>query len=365
MIERILPIRARGELELIHDDSVLKRSGKMRFGNECGISLMETMIAIGLMSLGAIGLMRMMSGQMQANAAIRYDLDFEAVKRSITQRLSCEETQKALPQELPSQGLVPVSVMSHGGKQILPASANGVRIGHFTYRALLNPVTGILDIQGAMLDKEGHVKSHPLLGQMRRDDGKLIYGWKSLTPGHGEPVACEFSLNERSQSEDLRAPKGELSYIEKGGKGYFLVEKADMRLQVSYLDDGGFSCQNILRLTCNNGRSIALSAAGQIRTVDLKTGESCRVEVESVVRSGPAGNCSGGSISGRNGLTAKQGTNLWRIQWEDRLASRTDAKTCANRGSNPRSSVAACMRLDAVDWNDGIWRVHATDLESP
>lgn len=330
------------------------------FGNQKGFSLMGSLVSLAVLSSASIGFMKLMTSHFRANAAVSNDLELEAMKRSLMQRVDCEKTAEANGQQIPGQK-TSVELVSRSGRVVLGNATNGQKIGRFHYRAL-NLGNGVIQVESRMVDGAGNVVRHPVLGNVKRKtaagvDVSANYGWSSLF-AEGFPLCdlSEIAGTQRKNSESLPSEdedmSAELVYHQ---SGRFQALGGDVRIHVELLLDGGYDCRSDLRFECDDGAALRISEGSPKGFVTLPQNLYCKVEV--IAASGPK-DCAEGKISSPNGLTAKQGFNQWRVQWEDRLARRKDAFECASvKDSVAKLSHPACLRLKAIDWNDAIWHI--------
>ncbi len=334
----------------------------MRSGSQSGFSLIGMLVSIAVLTTASLGVMKLLSRGFKANSAVKNDIELETVKRSLMQRIDCAKTAETSTPGYRKAQIV--ALVTGNGRTVIPPRAQGTPIGRFHFRAVLLP-DGMLRVQARMVNAAGQVVKHPLLADVTHttSDGRkqsANYDWKYLFPD-GAPL-CDFNaLKKTTQSADSSVDPREdesveLVYFQ---TGRFKAKGGDIMVTASFVSDGAYSCRNSLLFVCSG---VALRAEGETREFLLKENQTCRVRVESKRDGAPSStkddNCRGGSISSPNGLTAKQGHNLWRIQWEDRLATRTDTVECANRPPTmAKNNHPACRRLQAVDWNDAIWHV--------
>ena len=333
--------------------------------NESGFSLVSSMVSIAVVSIVGLALMKLMGSQMKATAAVQIDMDREAVKKSLLERIDCAAS---TPSALPKSGLSYIELKGKNGKTVLPAAGNGVQIGKFHYRASVN-ADGDLNVESRLLNASGEVASHPLLGQARQIDpvtkqpGKsLLLDWSSLFPQ--EAPLCSFSGGSGSVDPD-EDTSAELVYLP---NGRFRAERGDLLVEIDFIADGASSCKNNLRFSDEKELDCpkkVISREGEKIRFILKKDQACTARVESSLVDG-AGPCEGGKLNKGNGLTVKQGTNQWRVQWEDRLVSRRDSEECKReqRRRLPVSAQRACNKIKAVDWNDAIWHIRARPVKS-
>lgn len=333
------------------------------FGNQKGFSLVGSLVSLAVLSAASLGFMKLMTSHFKANAAVSNDLEREAMKRSLMQRVDCEKTGEANGQTSPRRKTA-VELRSRSGRVVLPLAANGQKMGKFHYRAL-NLGNGVIQVESRMVDATGNVVKHPVLANVKRKNSAGVevsanYDWNPLFSP--ETPLCDLRdlqgadpENPAKEGEDLSA---ELVYHQ---SGRFQALRGDIRIDVELVLDGGLDCRSDLVFQCDGGGSIRVSDQDPKGSVLLPKDRFCTVEVKNAGGS----NCASGTINKANGLTAKQGFNQWRVQWEDRLADRKDSLTCAAvKDPVAKLSNAACQRLKAIDWNDAIWHIRGAPVRN-
>lgn len=325
-------------------------------GLSAGFSLVGVMVGMSVMSLLGLALMNLLGSQYRANAALNLDMDRLTVWRGLVNRTSCERSK---PAALPAKGIIALPLFSANGGVVLPAKLEGELLGRFTYRAVLDS-KGDVYIESRGVTKDGRSLRDPV--------GNFDLGqWKQLTPNRA-PL-CSFGPNAGDQKGNADAKARVFEDPEEDTSASLMLFAnstikalgGDIAVTAEYMLDGAYSCRNELVLKCD-GKEMSLSREGQSVSFTLRENRGCYVEVRSRRVEGQAGSCTPGRIAGpgaKNAQTAMQGHNLWRIQWEDRLASREDAERCyaQRRAGFDLMKQDACLRTKAMDWNDGIWSI--------
>jgi hypothetical protein len=334
----------------------MKCSGSLKPGQSVrdqGFSLVSVMVAMSVMSILGLALMNLLGSQYRASAAMNLDMDRLTVWRGFVNRTDCERSKAAA---LPPTGTAPIALFSKSGGVVLPAKIEGERLGRFTYRA-------VVDNKGdVFIESRGSAEGRSLRDPAGNFD---LSNWKSLTSapicsaggGTPNPQGTADARNRAPVDPDEDTSARLVLFANSVLKAL----DGDIAVTAEYILDGGYSCRNQLVFTCD-GKEMSLSREDQTVSFTLRQDRGCYVEVRSRTAEGASGNCQSGPIAGargKNAATAMQGFNLYRIQWEDRLANRDDAEKCfaQKRAGVPLLKQFACQRTEAMDWNDGIWSI--------
>ncbi len=318
-----------------------------------GFSLVSVMVGMSVMSILGLALMNLLGSQYRASAAMNLDMDRLTVWRGFVNRTDCERSKVA---SLPASGTAPIALFSKSGGVVLPAKNEGEKLGRFTYRA-------IVDIKGdVFIESRGSAEGRSLRDPAGNFD---LSNWKSLTSAPICSAVGGTSGQSGSADGRARAPvdpdEDTTARLMLFANSTLKALDGDIAVTAEYILDGGYSCRNQLVFVCD-GKEMSLARESQTISFTLRQDRSCYVEVRSRPAEGQSDNCQSGRIAGpggKNAATAMQGFNLYRIQWEDRLASREDAEKCfaQKRAGVPLLKQFACQRTEAMDWNDGIWSI--------
>ena len=325
-----------------------------------GFSLVSVMVGMSVMSILGLAMMNLLGSQYRASAAMNLDMDRLTVWRGFVNRTDCERSKAA---SLPPSGTAPIALYSKSGGVVLPAKTEGERLGRFTYRA-------VVDNKGdVFIESRGSAEGRSLRDPAGNFD---LSNWKSLTSAPicsagGGPQGLSGNADPRSRAP-VDPDEDTTARLMLFANSTIKALDGDVAVTAEYILDGGYSCRNQLVLTCD-GKEMILARQDQTVSFTLRQDRGCYVEVRSRPAEGPSGNCQSGPIAGargKNAATAMQGFNLYRIQWEDRLASREDAEKCfkQKRDGVPLLKQFACQRTEAMDWNDGIWSIRGQAIRA-
>ena len=209
-------------------------------GSESGMSLVEIMISIALLSMMAVSTSKILVTNQYAFKALDLKTDLTAIKRMIGQNIDCKAS---LPPQPSKACKVPqfIDLKTENGRTLVANSGkDGTRIDEWLIRSRCS-----VKAKRIVVEYKPFRKNIKLNHRLKASKKKPV--WRQLFPSNLK-ICTEHLTPPKPKLPEDEYDRGRLEYYP---TGKFMAVGADMKLSIKKVRDGrcniDFSCQNFLR----------------------------------------------------------------------------------------------------------------------